>query len=149
MSGVLAALPFVVLYALFVLLVPVALLIALQVFLCRKSLKLGLILPALSLTVSLLLCLSVGAFAMVTGGNVVGGGSLLVTDESGTVIQEETIVPQDVSQPKITPATVALVAGVFLVGNIPTVIFGGIWLYHKNRRDWEDGLHRMRIQDLE
>ena len=146
MSGVLAALPFAVLYALFVLLVPVALLIALQVFLCRKSLKLGLILPALSLAVSLLLCLSVGAFTMVTGGNVVG---LLVTAESGTVIQEETIVPQDISQPEITPAAIAMVAGVFLVGNIPTVIFGGIWLYHKNRRDWEDGLHRMRIQDLE
>ena len=149
MSGVLAALPFAVLYALFVLLVPVALLIALQVFLCRKSLKLGLILPALSLAVSLLLCLSVGAFTMVTTGNVVGGGSLLVTDESGTVIQEETIVPQDVSRPEITPAAIATVAGVFLVGNIPTVILRGIWLYYKNRREWKEDLKKMNIQDLE
>ena len=38
------------------LLVPIALLIVLQVWLCKKSLKLGLILPALSLCLSLLPC---------------------------------------------------------------------------------------------
>ena len=37
----------------------------------------------------------------------------------------------------------------FLTCNIPTAAFGGIWLYYKNRHDFQDGLRRMNIQDLE
>ena len=37
----------------------------------------------------------------------------------------------------------------FLVSNIPTVVFGGIWLYYKNRRDFKDDLKKMKIEDLE
>ena len=44
-------------FYLFILLLPIALLVALQVWLCRKSAKLGLILPGLSLALSLLLSL--------------------------------------------------------------------------------------------
>ena len=39
---------------------PIALLVALQAWLCKKSLKLGLILPGLSLALSLLLVFSMG-----------------------------------------------------------------------------------------
>ena len=37
---------------------------------------------------------------------------------------------------------------IFLVSNIPTLIFGGIWLHFKNRRDLREDMKRMRIEDL-
>ena len=42
-----------------------------------------------------------------------------------------------------------VLGGIFLVANIPTIIFGGIWLYFKSRRDTLDDLQRMQIKDLE
>ena len=43
-----------------------------------------------------------------------------------------------------------LVIGIlFPVTNIPTVVFGGIWLHYKGRRDTYEDLKRMRIEDLE
>ena len=124
--------------SLFFLLLPIALLVVLQVWLCRKSRKLGLILPILSLAMSVLLVLSLGVF------QYVGGGSVRVTDEYGNVIQEETIEADP-----IAPGQMGALAGMFLVSNIPTVVFGGIWLYYKNRRDFKDDLKKMKIEDLE
>ena len=49
-----------ILLSLFFLLLPVALLVVLQVWLCKKSKKLGLILPILSFLVSLLLVMCGG-----------------------------------------------------------------------------------------
>ena len=49
-------------FGLFLMLVPVALLVVLQVWLCRKGKRLGLILPALSLLLSLLIAGSMAAF---------------------------------------------------------------------------------------
>ena len=127
--------------SLFFLLLPVALVVVLQVWLCKKSKKLGLILPILSLLLSLLMVLSVASLQRMGG-----GASLLVTDEEGNVVQEE--VTEFESEP-ITLGDVGAVAGVFLVSNIPTVVFGGIWLYYKNRRDFKDDLKKMKIEDLE
>jgi len=125
---------------LFVLLIPIALLVVLQVWLCRKSRKLGLILPILSLALSLVLVLSIGSFTRV------GGGAYHVADEYGQVIVHEEhhgagwILSRD---------TILPVAAVFLVGNIPTAVFSGIWLHYKGRQDMQDDLKRMRIEDLE
>ena len=70
---------------LFVLMLPIALLVALQVWLCRKSTRLGLILPGISLALSLLLTLSLAGFGSLTR----GGGTLTVRDEiSGEIIQQ-------------------------------------------------------------
>lgn len=45
--------------------------------------------------------------------------------------------------------TMIAVAGVmFLVFNIPTLVFGGIWLHYKNRRDLQDDLRKMKVEDL-
>ena len=68
-------------FYLFILLLPVALLVALQVWLCRKSVKLGLILPGISLALSLVMVLNVAAFTTMSGTNTVtiGGGAGLVT----------------------------------------------------------------------
>lgn len=126
---------------LFMFFLPIALLVALQVWLCRKSLKLGLILPALSLTLSLLLALTVGASLMLTR----AGGTLTVRDEvTGEIIQQEDFE----SNVYTNPAALAGAGVLFLVGNIPTVVFGGIWLHYKGRRDTVADLKKMRIEDL-
>ena len=57
---------------------PIALLVALQAWLCKKSLKLGLILPGLSLALSLMMVFSMGAFSALTfegGQTLVSGGA--------------------------------------------------------------------------
>ena len=149
---------------LFFLLVPIALLIVLQMWLCKRSLKLGLILPALSLALSLLLVFGVAAFSALNGQTF--GGSMTL-EQSGQVIQETvyedgmvTVYDGDGNiidqyedpnyQPtgSITPAAVGTVVVLFLVSNIPTVVFGGIWLYYKNRRDFQEDLKKMKIEDL-
>ena len=121
------------------LLLPVALVVALQVWLCkRRSRWLGLILPGLTLLVSLLILLSMAAFTQV-------GASELVHDEHGAVVEEhhtehwETLAGMELAE----------VGGAFLVANIPTVVLGGIWLHYKNRRDLREEMKRMDLQDLE
>lgn len=125
-------------FYLFMLMLPIALLVALQVWLCKKGKWLGLILPGISLALSLTLVFSVAAFGRM------GGGNLRVTDENGNVLQEETV-----KAPPLKAEEVVAVGLVFLVSNIPTVVFGGIWLHYKGRRDTLDDLKRMRIEDLE
>ncbi len=127
-----------ILMSVFLVLIPVALLVVLQVWLCKKSKKLGLILPVLSFLMSLLLVLSMGTV------QTIGGGSVQITDEHGTVIQEEYR-----HHTELTPGAIGAIAAVFLVSNIPTVVFGGIWLHYKNRRDFQDDLKKMKIEDLE
>ena len=155
------------LMALASMLLPVALLAALQVWRCRKSLRLGLILPVLSLLVALLVTASIAAFGRVAGGSYMSGGTL-VTEEDGTVIEEKVyedgmvtvydgdgnVVEQypdpnaQETQGRASLESALTVGGLFLVGNIPTVVLGGIWLHYKNRRDFQDELNRMNIQDL-
>ena len=101
-------------FYLFAILLPVALLVALQVWLCKKSVKLGLILQGISLAVSLLLTALIAI-------NLIGAG----------------------------PRNLIAMAVIFLVANIPTVVFGGIWLHFKGRQDTMDDLKRMKIEDLE
>lgn len=126
---------------LFMFFLPIALLVALQVWLCRKSLKLGLILPALSLALSLLLALTVGASLMLTR----AGGTLTVRDEvTGEIIQQENFE----SDVYTNPAALVGAGVLFLVANIPTAVFGGIWLHCKGRRDTLEDLKKMRIEDL-
>ena len=123
---------------LFVIMLPIGLLVLLQVWLCKKSVRLGLILPGISLVLSMVLVFSMAAFGRI------GGGALRVTDENGNVIQEETI-----KAPPIKAGEVVAVGLVFLVSNIPTVVFGGVWLHYKGRKDTLDDLKRMRLEDLE
>ena len=167
---------FALMFYLAIMLVPIALLVALQVWLCRKSLRLGLILPALSLLFSLLIVFSIAAF----NGMGVGGGSL-VLEENGQVVQEsiyrdgmvyvydgEGNLIEEYPDPNAQqaqeasgdrgplPQTVGgmslgyilMLGVVFLVSNIPTLIFGGIWLHYKNRRDLREDMKRMRIEDM-
>ena len=77
---------------LFLLLVHIALLIVLQVWLCKKSLKLGLVLPGLSLALSLLLVCSVAAFSRI---NSLGSGGMTL-EQNGQVV-EQTITENGVT----------------------------------------------------
>lgn len=97
-----------------VILLPIALLVVLQVLLCKKSVNLGLILPIVSLVLSVPLTM------------------LFALDIFGAALKN------------IIALTV-----VFLAMNILTIVFGGIWLYFKSRRDVIDDLKRMSIEDLE
>ena len=148
-------------------LLPVALVVALQVWLCkRKTRWLGLILPGLSFLFSLLLVFSVGAFGLINQGGSVG---TLTLEENGQVIQqtitengmttvydgEGNILDQypdpyaQEDQNESSRETVLLAGVLFLVNNTPTIVLGGIWLHYRNRRDFHDELKKMNIQDLE
>ena len=138
---------------LFMILLPVALLVALQVWLCKKSVRLGLILPGISLAISLLLVLSAATFSTLTirGGNTVvsGGAEVQVPAQEGDYIE----IPAQEGAPRekiqFYPRGLLAAGGLFLVTSIPTVVFGGIWLRYKGRRDTYEDLKRMRIEDLE
>ena len=157
------------LIALISILLPVALVVALQVWLCRRKTRwLGLILPGLSFLFSLLLVFSVGAFGLINQGGSVG---TLTLEENGQVVQqtitengmittydgEGNIIEQhpdpdaqekQAAQEEIFRHLLPSAVLLFLVGNIPTVVLGGIWLHYKNRRDFQNELNKMNIQDL-
>lgn len=139
-------------FYLFILLLPIALLVALQVWLCRKSAKLGLILPGLSLALSLLMVFSMGAFATMHGGGIEGGANQVVPAPEGSYIEapdQEDAPRGETEKTEFNPRTLLMIGAVFLVTNIPTAVFGGIWLHYKGRRDTLEALKRMRIEDLE
>lgn len=132
--------------ALLMVLLPIALLIVLQVWLCKKGRWLGLILPGISLILSLLMTFSLTAFTRVSA----GGGAVRVTDEAGQVIQEIPVQEAGTAQQFVMDRGVAIAAvSVFLAANIPTVVYGGIWLHYKGQRDTLEAVKRMRIEDLE
>ncbi|MGE4276191.1 MAG: hypothetical protein AB7E30_03320 [Lawsonibacter sp.] len=128
------------LFVIFMALVPIALLVVLQVWLCRKGKWLGLILPALSLLLSLLLVFSLAAF------RTVGSAGSTRIESNGQVVEEYQEQPHHTER---IPGAMGAIAGLFLVSNIPTVVFGGIWLHYKNRRDFQEDLKKMKIEDLE
>lgn len=135
---------------LFVLLLPVALLVALQVWLCKKSLKLGLILPGISLALSLVMVLNVAAFTTMSGTDTVtiGGGANLVTASGDEVPAQEGVPREEQEKTEFPVRTLIAVGALFLIMNIPTAVFGGIWLHCKGRRDTVADLKKMRIEDL-
>ena len=134
---------------LFMFFLPIALLVALQAWLCKKSLKLGLILPGLSLALSLMMVFSMGAFATMHGGVIEGGANQVVPaqEENYTNVPAQEGVPRG-EKTAIHPIALISVGVVFLVTNIPTAVFGGIWLHYKGRRDTVEDLKRMKIEDL-
>lgn len=143
-------------FYLFILLLPIALLVALQVWLCKKSGKLGLILPGLSLALSLMLVLSVATFSTIRGGIVTGGANYVGPNGQEVPTQEGDYIeiPAQEGVPRgektqFHPEGLIVAGMLFLVTNIPTAVFGGIWLHYKGRRDTLEDLKKMRIEDLE
>ena len=131
----------------------------------RKTRWLGLILPGLSLLFSLLLVFGAAAF----GGLVRWGSAELVLEQNGDVVERQVTengmvtvydgdgnVVEQYPDPNAqenqgrTSLESALTVGGHLPGGAtsPRWCWGGIWLHYKNRRDFQDELHRMSIQDL-
>lgn len=134
---------------LFIFMLPIALLVALQVWLCKRSPKMGLILPGVSLALSLLLTLSMASFSTLTvrAGNtlvspVEGGAYTVAPAQEGASVQSV----QEVTE--FHPKTLVAAGVLFLVCNIPTAVFGGIWLHYKGQKDTSEALKKMRIEDL-
>ena len=96
------------LYAFFYLPIPTLLLSFLQVYLCRRNLRRGLILPIVSAVFGVLAALAVGL--------LIGLNSL----------------------PTIGPSIVLLVLVALVMFNIPTLVYFLIYRYQKRRRDLED-----------
>lgn len=101
MSGSIMTILFVLPVVLLSMLLPLALVVALQVWLCRKGKWLGLILPAITLAMSLMICLSVVGFSAVTG-----GGSVQVTDGHGNIVEE---YHREEEHHQLQPADLAMV----------------------------------------
>ena len=96
------------LYAFFYLPIPTLLLSFLQVYLCRRNLRRGLILPIVSAVFGVLAALAVGL--------LIGLNSL----------------------PTLGPSIVLLVLVALVMFNIPTLVYFLIYRYQKRRRDRED-----------
>lgn len=139
---------------LFMFMLPIALLVALQVWMCRKGKWLGLILPGISLALSLVMAFSMAAFSTLTvGGNtMVSGGAVQVPAQEEDYVEspaQEGVPGGEREKTEFHPEGLITAGVLFLVMNIPTVVFGGIWLHYKGRRDTLEDLKKMRIEDLE
>ena len=104
----------------------------------------GLILPGVSLALSLLLTLSMASFSTLT---VRAGNTLVSPVEGGVAPAQEGVAVQEKTE--FHPEALVVAGVLFLVGNIPTAVFGGIWLHYKGQKDTSEALKKMRIEDLE
>ena len=110
-------------------------LIILQIFLSKKESKWpGLILPILSL------CLSIIAVL----GMAVPGHEISTADENGIII-EDVSVKETLNVP---PQLLAQAGSAFLTCNIPTIIFVVIYLGFRKKWRQRKALEKMQAQDL-
>ena len=75
-------------------------------------------------------------------------GMTTVYDGEGNILDQYPAPDAQGEQNRISMEGLLAVGGIFLVCNIPTVVLGGIWLHYKNRRDFQDEIKKMNIQDL-
>lgn len=116
--------------------------IALEVWLSRrKSRWPGLILPAVTLVLSLLMVLGFAAFSR-------GGATAemqVIDQETGEIVYQEQTVE---TEPDWTPGDAAQLGVVLLVGNIPTFVLLGTYYIGREKLRREKMLEKMNIQDL-
>ena len=132
-----------VLLTLIVALIVCAGIIWLQIFLSRKDNKwLGLILPAISLFLSLIAVFGIAALSVTTSSGVT------IVEGSGKVIQEA--VHENVTQNARGISSLALaVVSVFLLYNIPTIVLLGIYFGCREKLRQRKALDKMQALDLE
>lgn len=116
--------------------------IALEVWLSRrKSRWPGLILPAVTLVLSLLMVLGFAAFSR-------GGATAemqVIDQETGEIVYQEQTVE---TEPDWTLGDAAQLGVVLLVGNIPTFVLLGTYYIGREKLHREKMLEKMNIQDL-
>lgn len=119
-------------------------LIWLQIFLSNKQNKwLGLIIPLICLLFSLIPMLALPMYTTSTSTSVTTTTEN-ITD--GGLIFEASVTPQP--QKPSVGSMVATAAPIFIISNIPTLIFLAIYFACRERRKKNFELERMNIQDL-
>ena len=116
--------------------------IALEVWLSRRRSRWpGLILPAVTLVLSLLMVLGFVAFSR-------GGATAemqVIDQETGEIVYQEQTVE---TEPDWTLGDAAQLGVVLLVGNIPTFVLLGAYYIGREKLRREKMLEKMNIQDL-
>ena len=116
--------------------------IALEVWLSRRRSRWpGLILPAVTLVLSLLMVLGFAAFSR-------GGATAemqVIDQETGEIVYQEQTVE---TEPDWTLGDAAQLGVVLLVGNIPTFVLLGTYYIGREKLRREKMLEKMNIQDL-
>ena len=116
--------------------------IALEVWLSRRRSRWpGLILPAVTLVLSLLMVLGFAAFSR-------GGATAemqVVDEETGKIVYQEQTVE---TEPDWTLGDAAQLGVILLVGNIPTFVLLGTYYIGREKLRREKMLEKMNIQDL-
>lgn len=116
--------------------------IALEVWLSRRRSRWpGLILPAVTLVLSLLMVLGFAAFSRVGA----TAEMQVIDQETGEIVYQEQTVE---TEPDWTLGDAAQLGGVLLVGNIPTFVLLGTYYIGREKLRREKMLEKMNIQDL-
>ena len=116
--------------------------IALEVWLSRRRSRWpGLILPAVTLVLSLLMVLSFAAFSR----GVATAELQVINQETGEIVYQEQTVE---AEPDWTLGDAAQLGVVLLVGNIPTFVLLGTYYIGREKLRREKMLEKMNIQDL-
>ena len=116
--------------------------IALEVWLSRRRSRWpGLILPAVTLVLSLLMVLGFAAFSRVGA----TAEMQVIDQETGEIVYQEQTVE---TEPDWTLGDAAQLGVVLLVGNIPTFVLLGTYYIGREKLRREKMLEKMNIQDL-
>ena len=118
--------------------------ILLQIFLSKKENKwAGLMLPIISLCISLIAVFSIVAFTAVTEER----GGVQIMGEDGIVIQQ-TAPETTVRTIQSASSLIFTVASVFFLGNIPTAVLLAIYFGCREGQRKRRNLDKMKAQDL-
>ena len=115
-------------------------LIILQVFLSKRNNKwLGLILPLIFLIIAIFASIAMPIYTVTSESSV-------VYSENGQVV-EEIISPAVTDRPSL-PTILATIIPIFLIWNIPTLIFLGIYGVCRDQMKKNGDLNKMNVMDL-
>lgn len=119
--------------------------ILLQVFFSKKENKwFGLILPIISLCISLIAVFGIAAYT------TTGILSVQEFDENGVIVSEEVIETPDTAQPtQDTASLIFTIISIFLLYNIPTIVLLAIYFACREKQRQRKALEKMQAQDLE
>jgi len=113
--------------------------IVLQVFLSKQESKwLGLILPGISVFISLLVFLAIVLFSAVTAETA--------TYENGVLVEQEQFQPIQTAEPA---AIIFTAINLFLIYNVPTIVLLAVYAACRSRKNKQRALDKMNVQDLE
>jgi ABC-type nickel/cobalt efflux system permease component RcnA len=109
--------------------------IVLQIYLSKKENKwAGLILPSVSLGITLMALLGVLMFSVAT--------------ETMTHVEDGEIIEQTTTVVSSTPEIIAAAVYLFLLFSIPTAILLAIYIIYRGKRSRQRALDKMSVQDL-